>query len=174
MSALIDDLLALSRVTRAEMQRQLVDMSVLAREILARFAELDPNRVVETVVPDGIYAQGDARLLRVALENLLANAWKFTEPVAHPRIEFGKTNDVGTTTYFVRDNGVGFDSEHAEDLFAPFKRLHSADEFEGNGIGLATVARVIERHGGHAWARSQVGEGATFYFTSGGPNGVDG
>jgi signal transduction histidine kinase len=171
MSTLIDDILELSRVTRGDMQRQLVDLSAMSREILARCAELDPHRVVETVVPDGIFARGDPRLLRVALENLLGNAWKFTGPAKDARIEFGRTSDAGTTTYFVRDNGVGFDGEHAGNLFAPFKRLHSMDEFEGNGIGLATVARVIDRHGGHIWARSAVGSGATFYFTCGGTNG---
>jgi signal transduction histidine kinase len=173
MSNLIDDILSLSRVTRGEMQRQLVDISAISREVLARYAELEPGRVVETVVPDGIFARGDPRLLRVALENLLGNAWKFTGPVTHARIEVGKSSDAGTTTYFVRDNGVGFDEDHAGNLFAPFKRLHSMDEFEGNGIGLATVARVIERHGGHVWARSTVGAGSTFYFTCGGTNGDD-
>jgi signal transduction histidine kinase len=173
MSDLIDDILALSRVTRGEMHRQLVDLSAMSREILARYAELDTNRVVETVVPDGIIARGDPRLLRVALENLLGNAWKFTAPVKDARIELGKTSNAGTTTYFVRDNGVGFNEDHAGNLFAPFKRLHSMDEFEGNGIGLATVARVVERHGGHVWARSSVGAGATFYFTCGGTNGDD-
>jgi signal transduction histidine kinase len=171
MSDLIDDILALSRVTRGDMQRQLVDLSAMSREILAEFAELEPTRTVEIVVPDSIFARGDARLLRVAIENLLANAWKFTGPVKEARIEVGKLSDRGTTTYFVRDNGVGFDGEHAGNLFAPFKRLHSMDEFEGNGIGLATVARVIERHGGHVWARSSPGAGATFYFTCGGMNG---
>ncbi|MCU1427698.1 MAG: hypothetical protein JWL83_1698 [Actinomycetia bacterium] len=167
MGELIDDLLTLSRVARSELQREPVDLSSVARSVLARLAEATPARVVDIVVVDGATARGDPRLLRIALENLLGNAWKFssTKPVA--RIEFGTTRDAGRNAYFVRDNGVGFDSEYATKLFNPFQRLHSSDEFEGNGIGLATVARVVYRHGGRVWAEGAIGEGATFYFTTG-------
>ncbi|MDQ1519449.1 MAG: hypothetical protein QOI55_522, partial [Actinomycetota bacterium] len=169
MGELIDDLLTLSRVTRADMHRERVDLSALAESVLARMSESAPDREVETVVAPGAAARGDARLLRIALENLLGNAWKFTGTQPAARIEFGMTHVNGTPVYFVRDNGVGFDPQYASRLFNPFQRLHSTEEFEGNGIGLATVVRVVERHGGKVWSDGAVGRGATFFFTCGDP-----
>jgi light-regulated signal transduction histidine kinase (bacteriophytochrome) len=167
MSQLIDDVLHLSKVSRSELRQQEVDLSALASAILERLRESDPGRVVETRVRPGVTAIGDGRLLRIALANLLENAWKFTarEPVG--RIEFGMTTAGGESTYFVRDNGAGFDMEHADRLFGPFQRLHLATEFPGSGIGLATVQRIIHRLGGRVWAEGLVGQGATFSFTLG-------
>jgi PAS domain S-box-containing protein len=164
MSQLIDDLLQLSRVTRAEMQRQRVDLSALAQSIGAKLQEGDPGRSVERVVAPDVVAYGDARLLRIVLENLLGNAWKYTATHPHARIEFGVTEGEAPV-YFVRDDGVGFDMRYAEKLFGAFQRLHSSDAFEGTGIGLATVQRIIRRHGGRVWAEAAVEQGATFYFT---------
>ena len=165
MGHLIDDLLKLSRVTRDEMTRELVDLSAIARAILRELEEADPQRAVEIVVADGLAARGDARLLRAALHNLLANAWKFTGKQPDARIEFGKTTHRAHPAFFVRDNGVGFDMAYADKLFGAFQRLHTQTEFEGTGIGLATVQRVIRRHGGDVWAESAPGHGATFYFS---------
>ncbi len=123
-------------------------------------------------IEDGLVVEGDPRLLRVALENLLVNAWKFTRGKPEARIEFGVASDDGRAAYFVRDNGAGFEMAYADKLFAPFQRLHSQREFEGTGIGLATVARIIERHGGRVWAEGAVGQGATVYFTLGAPRGA--
>lgn len=165
MSALIDDLMDLSRITRSPLRRQKVDLSALAASVLDDLRRGEPDRSVEAAVEKGLVVNADAGLVRVALENLLSNAWKFTarEPVA--RIEFGATVRRGRRTYYVRDNGAGFDEAYAEKLFAPFQRLHAEQEFEGTGIGLATVQRVIHRHGGQTWAESEPGEGATFFFT---------
>ncbi|MEE9200614.1 MAG: ATP-binding protein, partial [Candidatus Brocadiales bacterium] len=124
-----------------------------------------PGRNVEFVVADGLMAYGDEGLLQLVLTNLLGNAWKFTGKIANPRIEFGKTEHEGKTAYFVRDNGAGFDMSYADKLFGAFQRLHAHTEFEGTGIGLATVQRIINRHGGHVWAEGELGKGATFYFT---------
>jgi signal transduction histidine kinase len=174
MGELIDDLLTLSRVTRAELHRDRVDLSALARAVLERLAGEAPERVVETVVVDGATTRGDPRLLRLALENLLGNAWKFTAHQPAARIEFGTTHDHGRIVYFVRDNGVGFNPEYAGKLFNPFQRLHSSEDFDGNGIGLATVSRVVDRHGGRVWAEGVPGEGATFFFTTGeSPDGAE-
>src|SRR3954462_25954 len=167
MSQLIDDVLYLSRVTRAELRDQEVDLSSLADLALARLQEADPARQVETKVRPAVIVTGDGQLLRIALENLLENAWKFTAKELKPRIEFGVTQVAGEPTYFVRDNGAGFDMTYADRLFAPFQRLHSQDEFPGSGIGLATVQRIIHRHGGRVWAEGLVGQGATFQFTLG-------
>jgi two-component system, NtrC family, sensor kinase len=164
MARLIDDLLALSRVTRSEFQRAPVDLSAIARGVAARLAQREPGRRVELVVTDGLVADGDGRLLTVALENLLGNAWKFTGKRDRARIEFGVA-DNGHRTFFVRDNGAGFDMAYASKLFGTFQRLHAATEFEGTGIGLATVQRVIRRHGGRIWADGAVGSGASFFFT---------
>jgi len=165
MAHLIEDLLTLSRITRREMRREPVDLSALAREIVAELKQREPDRQVEFVIEEEVTADGDAGLLRVVLENLLGNAWKFT--ARHPRasIEFGVTQRDGETAYFVRDDGAGFDMAHADKLFGTFQRLHSAAEFEGTGIGLATVQRIIHRHGGRVWADGAVEQGATFYFT---------
>jgi light-regulated signal transduction histidine kinase (bacteriophytochrome) len=165
MGELIDDLLNLSRVTRREMRREPVDLSALARMILAQLAKGDPGRHVEVHVADGLVAWGDPHLLRLALENLLGNAWKFTGKQPAARVEFGMTSENGASAYFVRDNGVGFDMAYSYKLFGAFQRLHAMTEFPGTGIGLATVQRVINRHGGRVWADAALGTGATFYFT---------
>ena len=165
MGQLIDDMLMLSRVTRREMARETVDLSALARDILADLRETGPQRVVEAHVADGLVASGDPALLRIVLQNLLANAWKFTSrrPVAH--IFVGSERRDGAAAYFVRDDGAGFDATYVDKLFTPFQRLHAADEFPGSGIGLATVKRIVRRHGGSVWAEGAVDCGATFYFT---------
>ena len=167
MGRLIDDLLALSRVTRAELVREPVDLTGLAESVAAQLQRTEPDRRVEMAIEAGIAVEGDARLLRIALENLLGNAWKFTAKRAEPRIEVGATFEDGNRTYFVRDNGAGFDMAYASKLFGVFQRLHSTAEFEGTGIGLATVQRIISRHGGRIWATGEVDRGATFCFTLG-------
>ena len=165
MGNLIDKMLALSRAHRRELNIETVSLSRLAREILNRLQREDPNHTVAWKVQDGIVARGDHQLLQVALENLLGNAWKYTRHSADPRIEFAATTNADETVCRVSDNGAGFEMQYAHKLFEPFQRLHEASEFEGSGIGLATVARVIDRHEGRVWAESTVGEGATFYFT---------
>jgi two-component system, sensor histidine kinase and response regulator len=167
MSQLIDDVLYLSRVTRAELREQEVDLSALSNLILTRLGESEPQRNVEVKVRPGVVVAGDGQLLRIALENLLENAWKFTANEPESRIEFGVTNASGESTYFVRDNGAGFDMTYVDRLFGPFQRLHAQHEFPGSGIGLATVQRIIHRHGGRVWAEGLVGQGATFHFTLG-------
>ena len=167
MSQLIDDVLYLSRVTRAELRDQEVDLSELAAMLLARLQEGEPERSIELKIRPGVIVSGDGQLLRIALQNLLENAWKFTAREPRPRIEFGVTQASGEPTYFVRDNGAGFDMTYGGRLFGPFQRLHSQHEFPGSGIGLATVQRIIHRHGGRVWAEGLVGQGATFYFTLG-------
>jgi len=167
MAQLIDDLLSLSRITRASLIRERVDIDAVARTILVELAGREPERQVESRVSDGLVAQADPRLLRVMLENLLGNAWKFTSKQPAPKIEVGKDERLEGTVFFVRDNGAGFDMAYAEKLFSPFQRLHSEDEFEGTGIGLATVRRVVTRHGGRVWAEASPGQGATFFFTLG-------
>ena len=165
MAELIEDILKLSRITRREMCREVVDLSALARGIAAELGQREPERQVEFVIEEGVVMHGDAGLLRVALENLLGNAWKFTARHPRARIEFGVTQQDGEAAYFVRDDGAGFDMVYADRLFGAFQRLHSATEFEGTGIGLATVQRIIHRHGGRVWAEGEVEQGATFYFT---------
>jgi PAS domain S-box-containing protein len=167
MGRLIDDLLKLSRVTRSEMTREEVDLTEMAQKILLELQKNEPNRKVKLDVSRDITAYGDRNLLRLALENLLGNAWKFSSKTDAPKIEMGFTSYDGKRAYFIRDNGVGFDMVYADKLFQPFQRLHKAPEFPGTGIGLATVQRIIRRHGGEVWAESKVGEGATFYFTLG-------
>jgi light-regulated signal transduction histidine kinase (bacteriophytochrome) len=167
MSQLIDDVLYLSRVTRADLRDQEVDLGALANLILTRLQEGEPARKVEAKVRPGVVVTGDGQLLRIALENLLENAWKFTGKQPEARIEFGVTNAAGEPTYFVRDNGAGFDMTYADRLFGPFQRLHPQGEFPGSGIGLATVQRIIHRHGGRVWAEGLLGQGATFQFTLG-------
>ena len=167
MSQLIDDVLYLSRVTRADLRDHDVDLSSLATLLLSRLQESEPARKVEIKVRPGVVVTGDGQLLRIALENLLENAWKFTSKQPEARIEFGVTQASGEPTYFVRDNGAGFDMTYADRLFGPFQRLHAQGEFAGSGIGLATVQRIIHRHGGQVWAEGLVGQGATFQFTLG-------
>lgn len=165
MGQLIDDMLNLSRLTREEMRIETVDLSRIARSLVSELQEAEPTRQVEVAIADDLQAQGDIRLMRAALYNLFANAWKFTGKQPSARIEFGVMHTNGKPTFFVRDNGVGFDMAYADKLFGAFQRLHSQAEFEGTGVGLATVQRVIHRHGGKVWAESAVGEGTTFYFT---------
>ncbi|MBI5115957.1 response regulator [Candidatus Poribacteria bacterium] len=164
MSQLIDDLLNLSRVSRAEIRREPVDLSGIVRTIAAEMERREPDRAVEFLVEEGAEVNGDARLLRLVLENLLGNAWKFTQKRSRAKIEFGRKATNGECAFFVRDNGAGFDMVYAGKLFGAFQRLHSASEFEGTGIGLATVQRIIHRHGGRVWAEGAVGQGASFYF----------
>jgi PAS domain S-box-containing protein len=167
MGRLIDDLLNLSRVTRGEMVAGTVDLSLLAETVAARLKEGHRDRAIEFTVSPELKCTGDARLLEVALTNLFDNSVKFSAPSPTARVEFGQTEREGNTCFYVRDNGVGFDMAYARMLFAPFQRLHKTSEFPGTGIGLATVQRVIHRHGGRIWAEAQVGKGATFYFTLG-------
>jgi PAS domain S-box-containing protein len=165
MAALLDDLLALSRITRAEIERQPVDLSEMAQSVARDLSRQNPGRKVEFAIAPGLEAEADARLMRTVLENLLGNAWKFTSRRARARIEFGRTNADGSSAFFVRDNGAGFDPAYAGRLFGAFQRLHKVTEFPGTGVGLASVQRVINRHGGRVWAQSGVEQGATFYFT---------
>jgi two-component system, sensor histidine kinase and response regulator len=167
MSQLIDDVLHLSKVSRAELRQQEVDLSALAAAILERLRESEASREVETRVRPGVTVTGDGRLLRIALTNLLENAWKFTAREPAGRIEFGMTTAAGEAAYFVRDNGAGFDMAYVDRLFGPFQRLHLSSEYPGSGIGLATVQRIIHRLGGRVWAEGLVGQGATFWFTLG-------
>jgi two-component system, sensor histidine kinase and response regulator len=167
MSQLIDDVLHLAKVTRAELREQEVDLSAIATLALERLQESDPTRKVETRVRPGVVVTGDAQLLRIAIDNLLENAWKFTGKQPNARIEFGVTQVQNEPTFFVRDNGAGFDMTYVGRLFGPFQRLHPQAEFPGSGIGLATVQRIIHRHGGRVWAEGLEGQGATFQFTLG-------
>ncbi len=165
MARLIDDLLQLSRLTRGEMNYEPVDLSQLVQSISSELKERQPERRVDFVIKEELVAQGDVRLLRVVLENLLGNAFKFTGMHPSAVIEFGSVPHNGKSAYYVRDDGAGFDMVFSDKLFGAFQRLHGATEFEGTGIGLATVQRIIHRHGGLIWAESAVEKGATFYFT---------
>jgi PAS domain S-box-containing protein len=165
MAQLIDDLLNLSRLTRGTMRYEEVDLTALAQTIAGELERSQPERDVDFTIAPDLVVEGDAHLLQVALENLLSNAWKFTKKSGRARIELGCAETNGKSTYFVRDNGAGFDMTYAGKLFSAFQRLHSQKEFEGSGIGLATVQRIINRHGGKIWAEGAVGQGATFYFT---------
>ncbi|MBI4267840.1 MAG: HAMP domain-containing protein [Chloroflexi bacterium] len=167
MARLIDDLLNLSRVTRTEMNYEYMDLSLLARNVVAELERIEPHRQVEVTVAPNLTAYGDRNLLRLVLVNLLDNAWKFTGKVTLAQIEMGTIENDGKPAYYVRDNGVGFDMTYADKLFQPFQRLHKASEFKGTGIGLATVQRIVRRHGGKVWAESQVGKGTTMFFTLG-------
>jgi hypothetical protein len=165
MADLIDDFLNLSRVTRTEMRRESVDLSALASSIGDELRKGEPARRVEFVITPMLVANGDRRLLRVVLENLMGNAWKFTGKRERARIEFGVAERAGRRAHFVRDDGTGFDMAYATKLFTPFQRLHGVHEFAGTGIGLATVHRIIQRHGGRVWAEGEVDRGATVWFT---------
>jgi PAS domain S-box-containing protein len=165
MSALIEDLLSLARVSRQDMHKARVDLSKLAGEIAAELADASPARRVEVQVAPELSTHADPALMRVALQNLLANAWKYTAKSTQPRVELGEELIGAERAFYVRDNGAGFDMQHAEQLFRPFQRLHSDREYEGTGIGLAIVDRIIRRHGGRIWANAQPGHGATFRFT---------
>jgi PAS domain S-box-containing protein len=165
MSQLIDDMLELSRLARAEMRTEQVDLSAIAHTIAARLQESAPERQVEFTIQPGLSAHGGAHLLEIALSNLLGNAFKFTGKAPQARIEFGQIESQGQRVFFVRDNGVGFDMTFAKKLFGAFQRMHKTSEFPGTGIGLATVQRIVHRHGGLVWAEAHVNQGATFFFT---------
>ncbi len=165
MGQLIDDLLRLSRISTAALEREQVDLTELARQVGGELRQQDPERDVTFAIAEGLCARGDRRLLEVVLENLLGNAWKFTGSHPSARIEVGRAACDGQPAFYVRDDGAGFDMAYAANLFGPFQRLHRSDEFEGSGIGLATVQRIIRRHGGEVWAESAPECGATFYFT---------
>jgi len=165
MGVLIDDLLSLSRVTRTEMRLEKTDLGAMARSIAVELQKTQPERRAEFRIEEDLEAFADSHLMRIALENLLGNAWKFTSKREFTRIEFSSARRDGTLTYSVRDDGAGFDPAYAHRLFGAFQRLHDKSDFPGTGVGLATVQRIILRHGGHIWAESAVEKGATFYFT---------
>lgn len=165
MGLLIDDLLNLSRVTRSQMQRETVDLSRMASAIASELEKTDGQRQVDWVIAKKVEAFGDSRLLQIVLDNLLGNAWKYTSRHERARIEFGQERSPGGSAYFVKDDGAGFNPEYSQRLFGAFQRLHGITEFPGTGIGLATVLRIVQRHGGRVWAEGAVEKGATFYFT---------
>ena len=165
MGRLIDDMLKLSRVTRTDFRLEPVDLSQMVRDIAEKMKEQYPGRTVGVIIQGGLSVIGDPTLLRIALENLISNAWKFTGKEERPQVEFGTTRKEERTAYYIRDNGVGFDMAYVDKLFNAFQRLHTSLEFPGIGIGLATVQRIINRHRGRVWVEAEVGKGATFYFT---------
>ncbi len=165
MSGLIDDLLGLARLSRRELVRKKVNVSEVARRVAAELSRHQPARAVRVEIHDGLSAQADSHLLTIVLENLMGNAWKFTGKRADALIEVGLKADGRKAPFYVRDNGAGFDMTYADKLFGAFQRLHGDEDFEGTGIGLATVQRIVARHGGQIWAEGEVGKGATFYFT---------
>ena len=165
MGTLIDDLLNLSRVTRSEMKLEKTDLGAIARSIASELRRAQPDRQVEFCIEENLTAFVDSHLIRITLENLLGNAWKFTSKRDACLIEFGRMRRDGYLTYYVKDNGAGFDPAYANRLFGAFQRLHDKREFPGTGVGLATVQRIVHRHGGRIWAESAVDKGATFYFT---------
>ncbi len=167
MNQLIDDMLSLSSVSRLEVDRDEINLSSMASSVLHELAHSDPQRSVMWNVQDDIRVLADPRLLNIALSNLIGNAWKYTGGTQDARIEVGADRQNDRLVCYVRDNGAGFDMSNADIIFAPFRRLHTEREFSGTGIGLATVERVIHRHGGRVWAESEIGKGATFYFTLG-------
>ncbi|HEX2583507.1 MAG TPA: ATP-binding protein [Steroidobacteraceae bacterium] len=165
MGQLIDALLSLAKVTRNEPQLSLVDLSALARLVAQQLRAAEPERVANVVIQENLQARMDPALAWILLENLIANAWKFTRNADATRIEIGVEKTNGETAFFVKDNGAGFDAAKVDSLFKPFSRLHSAQEFPGTGIGLATAHRIVDRHGGKIWGKGEAGNGATFYFT---------
>jgi light-regulated signal transduction histidine kinase (bacteriophytochrome) len=165
MAQLIDDVLQLARVTRTEMRQEVVNLSEMAQAVVAEMGEGDQGRAAIINIEEGLSTYGDKRLLRIVLSNLLGNAWKFTSKRERAEISFGREQQNGEAVYFVRDNGAGFDMTYADKLFGAFQRLHSAVEFEGTGIGLATVQRIVHRHGGHVRAEGALDQGAALYFT---------
>jgi light-regulated signal transduction histidine kinase (bacteriophytochrome) len=165
MSAMIDDLLNLSRSTSAPLEFKQTDLSLLATSVLERLAMEQPERKVETIVARKCLVNADPGLMQVVMQNLLRNAWKFTGRTDRARIEFGCSQQGKVPVFFVRDNGAGFDQRYADKLFKPFQRLHATSDFPGTGIGLATVEKILRRHGGEVWAEGEVDKGATFYFT---------
>lgn len=167
MGQLVDGLLDLSRLSRTEMKKESIDLSKLVENILAELQRSDQERKVTTKIENNIHMKGDAKLMEIALTNLVGNAWKFTAKNPNSQIEFGQKYMDGKVVYFIKDNGAGFDMLYKDKLFGTFQRLHTNNEFQGTGIGLATVQRIIHRHSGHVWAESEIGQGATFYFTVG-------
>jgi signal transduction histidine kinase len=165
MAQMIDDLLDLSRATRRELRRTRTDITALAREVVTELKDGDPDRDLDVVIPDGLVAQGDSHLIRLVLQNLLGNAWKFTVHKPDAVIRLSQAECEGVDVFTVQDNGAGFDMRYADKLFDPFQRLHSASEFEGTGIGLALVHRIVTRHGGQICAQGTPGQGATFRFS---------
>jgi PAS domain S-box-containing protein len=165
MAQMIDDLLDLSRAARIELRREAVDLAGMAREVIGELRDVEPERQVDVTIADGLGGTGDPHLIRLALQNLLANAWKFTSHRERATIEVGAHAVDGERIFFVRDNGAGFDSRYAHKLFDPFQRLHATTEFEGSGVGLAIVQRIIRRHGGRIWAEGAPEAGATFLFS---------
>ncbi|HYU26215.1 MAG TPA: ATP-binding protein [Thermoanaerobaculia bacterium] len=167
MSDLVDGLLQMTRLARAELEREELDASALARSVAESLEQREPERAVAFRIEDGVRVNADPRLMRAVLENLMSNAWKFTRKHKSATIEFGVARQNGSAALYVRDDGAGFDPGAAAKMFRAFQRLHSRDEFEGTGIGLATVERILQRHGGKIWAEGEVEKGATFYFTTG-------
>ncbi|MBN1131058.1 MAG: PAS domain S-box protein [Chitinispirillaceae bacterium] len=165
MRDMITGLLDISRIARAEIRREIIDMTELAGSIIQDYRNAEPGRDAEVFIQEDLIAEGDGNLLRIALDNLIRNAWKFTRKRPKALVEFGKTENGGKTAFFLRDNGAGFDMKYADKLFAVFQRLHSDAEFEGTGVGLATVQRIIHRHDGEIWAEGKVDEGAIIHFT---------
>ena len=165
MGTLIDEILKLSRLSRQRFEREPIDISALAREIVAELSSVEPDRQIEVEIEDGLVAEADRGLVQSVLQNLLGNAFKFTAKTERARVRFGAVEQDGVPVYFVADNGAGFDMAHAKGLFRPFQRLHRESEFPGTGIGLATVVRAVHRHGGAIWAHGAVNQGATFQFT---------
>ena len=172
MGIIIDDLLNLSRITRTDLLKQPANLTKIAKESIAHLQQQNPERKVEIFVQEGAEVFGDPGLLRLVMDNLLSNSWKFSSKSIGARIEFGFKRELGRVVYFVRDNGVGFDMAFSNKLFGAFQRFHSAEEYKGTGVGLATSKRIIDRHGGRIWAESEVGKGTTFYFELGGQNGT--
>ena len=164
MSCLIEDLLNLSRISRSSLDRRPIDLTALTTDVAATLRERYPDRPVQLHIASDMHTHGDLRLLRIAIDNLLSNAWKYTGRESQPQVEVGELRTPEGTVYFVRDNGVGFNMTHAGTLFLPFQRLHAEAQFPGSGIGLATVQRILALHGGRIWAEAQPGQGATFYF----------
>jgi PAS domain S-box-containing protein len=165
MSELIDDILGLAKISRHEMKPGEIDLGAIASSIINDLRQAEPERKVETVIAKELTAFGDARLMKIALSNLIGNAWKYSSKAPDARIEFGAMKKSDEKAYFIRDNGVGFDMTHSQKLFTPFQRLHSDNQFPGTGIGLAMVNKIIQRHEGRVWGEGETGKGATFYFT---------
>jgi len=165
MSQLIDDILKLSRITRAEVHKETIDLNAIVEPIAAELRLTQPDRKAEFIVVPEINVNGDRPLLQILLRNLMENSWKYTSKCPQTRIEVGANRQNGKMVYFIKDNGIGFDMKQADKLFQPFQRLHTSKDYPGTGIGLATAQRVIHRHGGKIWAESEMGKGSTFYFT---------
>lgn len=165
MNELVTDLLQLSRAATTEVECDELDLTAIAAQVVDSLRQVDDSREVSVTIAPGMRCSGDARLIRVAMENLIENAWKFTSTCAEPHISVGVDGQAGQQVFFVSDNGAGFDMRYADRLFAPFERLHATEEFPGTGVGLATVRRIVRRHGGRIWAEAEVGKGACFWFT---------